>query len=104
MLIALKFIEDHVSTGDFWIAFAALSVLVIGASIYFRPPPHRADVEQGLQWLCPRLDRLPQLRKSAYDWGLVVIAAAALVAWAWGLGSFMHWFTAAAIVTPTVIN
>jgi len=40
----------------------------------------------------------------AYEWGLVVVAAAAVLAWAWGLGSFVRGLSDSAIVTVTVIN
>jgi hypothetical protein len=39
----------------------------------------------------------------AYDWGLVVIAAAAVVVWAWGLGTLVR-LADIPIVTTTVIN
>jgi hypothetical protein len=42
--------------------------------------------------------------QTTYEWGLVAIAAFALLVWAWGLGSFVHRLSDSAIVTTTVIN
>ena len=36
--------------------------------------------------------------------GAFVAAAVTVAAWAWGLGTFMQWFTDTAIVTTTAIN
>ena len=40
----------------------------------------------------------------AYEWGLVVIAAVALLVWAWALGTLVRGLSDSAIVTTNVIN